>query len=370
MKDNASYPPGTKVSRRRFLRQAGLAAAGMGAGLLVGTGCSSSAEPEPYEPPTPNYVNAALAVTDVFTGQAIPSGHVTFPDGNTVPIRDGLAEVTEAQKLLAGTYRVLVQGDSEGDFVTHSREIKLVDEQTSGVAVLPWNHEQFSYEQMKDKFMFGDDFNRYTIRWADGSDITSYHYDESYFDNETLRFVRSDDPTMLASKFFHEDNIAAYRQVVDWIPASANITLASYLESEQEVEFARSFDNNRREYIFNAGEPNPPPGFLLVQGWNTDRDNTVINASLTQKAGVEGAPTLKAPGAVYSDSIENFGIRTTGNPGTVVDIEREGIWTPLAPLLITAAYSFAPGSGLYKLDDALPAKNGSELSVIEHYVPQ
>ena len=360
------------ISRREFLKTSATAAIGGSLGLFFLKGCSPGTEPEPPKPPpAPNYVNSALDITDVFTNDVIPSGHVTFPNGKTVSVRDGLAEVTSSQELLAGSYRVLVQPESPGDFVTHSREIQLIDEAVTSLQVLPWTHKEFSYEQMLDKFMYGDDVNRYTIRWPDGAEITSYHYDESYRKfNDVLgrsEFIRSQDPDMLASQGFLEDTLAAYAQVVTWLPKKTNISLKSYVESEGEVDFPRNFDRNKQNVIFNSGEPDAPWG--LTQGWNTNLDKTIRNASLRQRTGFSGADTFKDPGATRSDVIENFGIRTSGHGRLILDTNTREDFNSLAPLLLTATYSFAPGSGLYALDSPLPGKNGSSVSVVDHYVP-
>lgn len=356
------------LSRKEFLSLTSKAAAG-GMFFSYFTGCSSPTEPEPPRPPpTPNYVNSALDITDVFTGQSIPSGHVTFPNGKTIPISNGLAEVTSSQELLTGTYRVFVQPESQKDFVPHSRTIELANQTVNQLEVLPWTHKEFSYEQMLDKFMHGDEFNKYTIRWPDGAELTSYHYNESYRKfNQALgrsEFIRSQDPDMLASQGFLEDTVAAYKQVINWLPKQTNISLKSYIESEGEVDFPRDFDRNKQNVIFNSGEPNAQ--WALVQGWNTNLDNTIRNASLSQRTGFPDSADFKAPALVNRDVIENFGIRTSGHGGLIGDVET--IWKPIAPLLLTATYSFAPGSGLYKLDSALPAKNGSSVSVVEHYV--
>lgn len=193
------------INRRDFIKTSGALLAG--GTLLPLVGCSPSAsDPEPPppdpQPPQPQYVNSAIEITDVFTGQGTPSGHITFPNEKTIPIRDGLAEVTASEQLLAGDYRVLIQPEHEGDFVTQSPTISLSDEQVISQKVLPWNFEQFSYERMKDKFMYGNDFNRTTQRWRDDIEILVYHYDQSYYDNELGRFVESSDPQLLAAPMF------------------------------------------------------------------------------------------------------------------------------------------------------------------------
>lgn len=157
-----------------------------------------------------------------------------------------------------------------------------------------------------------------------------------------------------------------YERIVDMIPSEANIRIDSYIQSQGEITFTTRMDIYAEDVIWNFGEPNAR--FPITQGSRAGPYGGIRNARLSQDTSFVKSAEFNDDGGLRSDSIENFGIRTSGQDKLLIDQETFD-FTAEVPLLITAMYSFAPGSGLVALDAPLPAKDGRTLDVIEHYVP-
>ncbi|MCG2587105.1 hypothetical protein [Rhodohalobacter sulfatireducens] len=242
------------MNRKQFLRTSGTLLAG--STLLPLAGCGSSpSDPKP-KPPGNNYVNGAVALANVDDNGEVfkVSGTVTFPNGTTLPVADGLAQFGTQQQISPGRYRVQVLPAQEGDFPSHSDYITVREDHASIFEMVPKKIGSYSYNDFLDTFGYGYDENRHTRRWADNSVIISYHYDESHVleDIEAAvgTFYRSNDPTKVASPYFIQNSIAALQEVVQMIPDSANIQINSFIESEGEIEFPRGYDYSEEGVIF------------------------------------------------------------------------------------------------------------------------
>lgn len=354
------------LTRKQFLQASGLLFAG--STILPFAGCKSLSEPEP---PTKNYISGAVDLRDVFSDKPITSGALTFPNGKTVPVSsDGLARFDSEQELRSGSYRVLLQPSAANTYSNHSTVVSLREDSASKMKVVPDDSGPFSYQNFLDVFCHGDGFDRVTERWPDNTTIKVYLYDESHvledIDAAEGKFVHSQDPNRVASPYFISDSIDTFGELEQMIPDEANIGFDIYIESEGKVEFPDSYNYREEDVMFYAGSPDAP--YLLTQRYALD-NSAIRMATLRQRTSGPDSAILQAPGAIRSDSLENMGIHTTGHGGDVAHVDFEGYWTPVVPQLLTAAYSFNPGTGLRKLDSSLPGKNGSFVSVVEHYEP-
>jgi hypothetical protein len=294
----------SRYSRARFLKTAGAFTAG---GIFLPlAGCSDTpSEPEFNRPPEKNYISGAIELKDVFSGESIPSGHVTFPNAKTIEIRDGIAQFDASEELSAGYARLVIESDSH-DFPTSSYVVNLQDESVSELEILPYRFEAFDYDEFIEYFCHERDQNIVTRRFRDNLDIVSYHYDQQYLKGwgDDRRLVHSSDPSLLSSQGFVEDSVASYKQINQWLPKKAGITVETRIESESDEVFPE-FDTSLTGVILNAGGPDIP--HLLTQSYFFN--GSVLNwAMLYQTTGTPSGPAFESanPGATISRCCRKF----------------------------------------------------------------